>query len=98
MGLGSFQGEFLLGAGKSRNRAPSPERETRLTTAIHMAWLATGSFCHTEGAAVSAGGGASGKVNQKVDPFPGALSTPTCPSWRSIIVWQMCSPSPSPTP
>src|ERR1051326_1612396 len=45
IGPGSFQGELLLGAGKSGNRAPSPERETRLTIAIQMAWLVTGSFC-----------------------------------------------------
>ena len=32
---------------------------------------------------------ASGSVNQKVAPSPGALSTPTVPPWRSKMVRQM---------
>lgn len=33
--------------------------------------------------------GPSGRVNQKVAPCPDALSTPTCPPCRSIIVRAM---------
>lgn len=33
---------------------------------------------------------ASDRVNQKVEPAPGALSTPSCPSCRSMIVAPVC--------
>ena len=39
---------------------------------------------------------ASGRVNQKVEPRPGALSTPTCPWCCSTIALAMANPSPSP--
>src|SRR5260221_13393059 len=37
---------------------------------------------------------ASGNVNQKVEPLPATLSTPTCPPCRSTTVLQMYRPSP----
>src|ERR1051326_2890723 len=39
-----------------------------------------------------------GKVNQKVDPLPGALTTPTRPPCHAIIVLLIYNPSPSPIP
>jgi hypothetical protein len=39
-----------------------------------------------------------GSVNQKVDPSPGTLSTPTLPPCRRIIVRLMYSPNPRPPP
>src|SRR5262249_13168554 len=50
-----------------------------------------------------AGGGSvvgvvSGTVNQKVDPWPGALSTPTSPPWRSTMALLIARPNPRLTP
>ena len=39
---------------------------------------------------------ASSRVNQNVEPLPTSLSTPTCPSWPSMMALQMCRPSPIP--
>src|SRR6266702_8528219 len=36
----------------------------------------------------------SGRVNQKVEPRPGALSTPTCPWCCSMMVLAMANPGP----
>src|SRR6266516_609598 len=41
---------------------------------------------------------ASGKVNQKVEPRPGALSTPTCPWCCSTIAFAIANPNPNPPP
>src|SRR5438876_5717783 len=41
---------------------------------------------------------ANGKVNQKVEPLPGVLSTPTHPPCHWIIVLLIYNPSPNPTP
>src|SRR5579859_6379414 len=38
----------------------------------------------------------SGTLNQKVEPRPGALSTPTCPWCCSTIALAMANPSPNP--
>ena len=39
-----------------------------------------------------------GSDSQNVAPNPGALVTPTCPPWRSMMVRVMYNPSPRPTP
>lgn len=46
--------------------------------------------------ALSVAGEARGKVNQKVDPLPLTLSTPTSPLCPSITVLLIYKPKPSP--
>src|SRR5215469_12176599 len=41
---------------------------------------------------------ASGRLNQKVEPSPGALWTPTCPWCCSIMTLAMAKPRPNPLP
>src|SRR5450755_3504202 len=52
------------------------------------------SFCLCYGSVISSW--RSGKVNQKVEPTSGVLSTPTLPPCCSMIVLQMYKPSPRP--
>src|SRR5262249_32618814 len=83
-------GMFLPRAGCRRDKthehfsSPSPSR-----TGAHMEGVVGGA---------SVVDVASGTVNQKVDPSPGALSTPTLPPWRSTIALLIERPSPRLTP
>src|SRR5262249_41049609 len=59
---------------------------------------ASGAHAGAVAGGVSVVGVRSGTVNQKVDPWPGALSTPTSPPWRSTMDLLIARPKPRLTP
>ena len=78
-------GVFLPRAGrwwdKTHQHLSSPPR----ATGAHIEGVVGGASVVDE---------ASGTVNQKVDPWPGVLSTPTWPPWRSMMALLIERPTP----
>src|SRR5215470_18002774 len=80
MSLGNIRPGYLVAYTGSDQACPT-EQHGREETIRRYAWI---------------GPLASGRVNQKVEPWPGALSTPTCPWCCSTIALAMANPSPNP--